>query len=54
MTGIILALDVRVTDRKAARLLAALLGSGFTFLRAQQAESDWVIEDRFGPVTAAT
>ena len=50
-----LALDARMTDVRAARLLAALQEGKFLlklkFLRERN-EDDWVVEDKFGPVRA--
>ncbi|MEW8687818.1 MAG: hypothetical protein AB2556_18560, partial [Candidatus Thiodiazotropha sp.] len=48
-----LALDARMTDERAARLLDSLPEGGFVlklkFLREQQ-EGEWVVEDKFDPV----
>ncbi|MEW8689089.1 MAG: hypothetical protein AB2556_24985 [Candidatus Thiodiazotropha sp.] len=48
-----LALDARMTDKRAARLLDNLLEGGFLlklkFLREQQ-KGEWAVEDKFGPV----
>ncbi|MEW8688937.1 MAG: hypothetical protein AB2556_24220 [Candidatus Thiodiazotropha sp.] len=48
-----LALDARMTDERAARLLNSLPEGGFVlklkFLREQQ-EGEWVVEDKFDPV----
>ncbi|MEW8689086.1 MAG: hypothetical protein AB2556_24970, partial [Candidatus Thiodiazotropha sp.] len=50
-----LALDARITDERAARLLDNLPEGRFllklTFLREQQ-EGEWVVEDKFDPVRA--
>jgi len=50
-----LALDVRMTDQRAAQLLAALPRGQFIlklkFLR-EGAEGNWVVEDKFDPVRA--
>ncbi|MEW8689124.1 MAG: hypothetical protein AB2556_25160 [Candidatus Thiodiazotropha sp.] len=49
-----LALDPRMTDERAARLLDSLLEGGFIlnlkFLREQE-EGEWVVEDKFDPVS---
>ncbi|MEW8687262.1 MAG: hypothetical protein AB2556_15735 [Candidatus Thiodiazotropha sp.] len=46
-----LALDARMTDKRAARLLDSLPEGGFLlkFLREQQ-EGEWAVEDKFDPV----
>ena len=50
-----LALDARMTDARAARLLAALPEEEFLlrikFLR-ERTEGDWIVEDKFDPVRA--